>query len=280
MKRRYSLLLLSAAAVVIVAALGLCNHSSAPVGATATRSTSRSPSATTSPVSPSPAPVVAGPVPGVTVAVCHVSSVKANFGIGSSARAFVYSIRTEAKCESGQAFVVVATKSGIPSAPFGPIVCVDIGHCRILATPDVDGNGRADLAVGQFSLFWITFDLFRIEKGTPPRIVPYAIRHRSGKLTPLVNGHALPLGGTTQVMSGVICGPSPGTVVVWSASETIEGNGPYAVEQWTCKIEGSALVLLSRRSSMLAQSQHYLLPQHGGLPFDETLGLCGQPLLR
>jgi hypothetical protein len=216
-----------------------------------------------------------GPVPGVTGSVCHVSSLKVDLGHGSSGRAFVFSRPSSGSCDKEQAFVVVVSGAADPSAPYGPITCESA--CLALATPDLNSDGHAELEVSTArGLLGTWFDLFRVKSGTPPTLEPFAFRYRrSGKGRPLLGKYAIALGGTTQSMAGVWCGPKPGYLELWSAGETIEGAGPYDLEINVYRIRGSSLVPVRHTNYLVPQGRPDLLPQGGGLAFGQRSGLCG-----
>jgi hypothetical protein len=232
-----------------------------------TPGSSSPPSTSSSPSAASP-----GPVPGVTGPVCHISSLKADFGLGGASRAFVFSKPSGGSCEKKQAFVVVSGADN-PSAPFGPITC-EVA-CRVLAAPDMNSDGRAELEVSTVRGIFTYFDLFRVLSGTPPTLEPFGIRRRSGNEQPLIGKYAIALGGTTQSMAGVWCGPKPGYLELWSAAETIEGAGPYDLGIDVYRIRGSSLIPVRHTNYLVPQGRHDLLPQGGGLAFGQRNGLCG-----
>jgi hypothetical protein len=256
---------------LVAATLVLASCTTAPAGAGAVATSPPSP-LTSSQASP-------GPVPGVIGPVCHVSSLAADFGFTGPGRAFVFSKPVDGKCNRGQAFVVVASRPQNPSAPFGPFTCEST--CRALATPDVDADGHAELAVSIADGFFLYFDLFRVRAGTPPSIEPFAILRHGVRTRPLLGKYTVfALNGSTQSLGGVFCGPEAGVLDVWLAAETHEGAGPYGVEEQTYRVHGSSLVPRSHKHYLVPQGRSDLLPQQGGLAFGSTARLCGEPLHR
>jgi hypothetical protein len=142
-------------------------------------------------------------------------------------------------------------------------------RCRIVATPDVNGDGIAEVAVGQrgFATF---FSLFRVDHDSHVRVAPLAT----------VGGRVIgfAIGGSTQSMWGLVCNPG-GTITSWGAAETQEGAGPYDVRVTTYRVRRGGLLRTDGRHRTVPQGDPSRLPQNGGVAFGASKGICGAHLL-
>jgi hypothetical protein len=142
-------------------------------------------------------------------------------------------------------------------------------RCRIIATPDVNGDGIADIAVGQRGVA-AYFSLFIIQ--LVPRLAVTAVHRSSGGVL------EFSVGGTIQSMGGLVC--LTGSVIQsWSAAETAEGAGPYDVEVRRYRLKGSRATELSRSHALVAQGEPTKLPEEGGVAFGASKGVCGARFL-
>jgi hypothetical protein len=141
--------------------------------------------------------------------------------------------------------------------------------CRIIAFPDVNGDGVPDIAVGGTGRRVAFFDLF-VTGSNPVRI---------GRLSgPRGRDLGFAVGGTYQSMWGLICGPGP-VLTSWGAAETVEGNGPYSGRIVTFLLHGSTLVRQSARAFSLQQTDTASLPEQGGVALGTRDGICGSRVL-
>lgn len=199
-----------------------------------------------------------------------MSSVSADFGLGGPARdrAYAYSTSRSGKCDPLSAFVAVAPDGGkIVAVSSQPLACHL--HCYIVATPDVDADGIPEIAVGERG-FFTSFSLFEVEG--EPRVGVTALHTQGGRTV------TFSVGGSTQSMGGLICGPGS-TLTGWGAAETAEGAGPYDVRIDRYSLRHSELRRTGGSHSLVPQGDASLLPQDGGMAFGASRGICGARLL-
>jgi len=252
--------------LVVVGLLGIGCSGSSGVEASHPVTTSSSPPAEVS-ASPSEEPILRT-LPGSDAPVCDVSSVLVDVGVDGPApdRAWAYSTGRPSGCAHLRASVRIQGDAGTVLSSSGSVRCHP--RCRIVATPDVDGDGIPEIAVGQrgFATF---FSLFRLTS--------------SADLAPLEyqGGHRVPefaVGGSTQSMWGLECGPGD-RLVSWGAGETQEGNGPYDVRIRRYRIRPHGLVRIQVTHRTVAQGDASRLPEGGGVAFGTSRGICGAHLV-
>lgn len=209
-------------------------------------------------------------LPGVARPICHVSTARVDLGLGGPAkdRVYEFSRLVDGACDHLRATVAVA-------ADRGPVEVVSSRaarchpNCRIIATPDINADGVPELAVGQRGAYASFFSLFMLERA-PLAVTLLHPEERSNV--------EFAVGGTTQSMWGLICGPGP-TLTTWGAGATREGSGPYSVGVVTYRLPGARLVRVSGHRSLVPQGDPSLLPEDGGVAFGKSTGICGAALL-
>jgi hypothetical protein len=199
-----------------------------------------------------------------------VTSTHANLGLAGPGldRAYAFSFEGVEGCRSSRAFVGVASGGkAVLAASAEPVRCHR--HCRVVAAPDVNGDGVAEIAVGQrgFATF---FSLFRVGHGSHVTVAP--LSKSGGRVLEFA------VGGSTQSMWGLIC-DAGSMLTSWGAGETQEGAGPYDVHVTTYQLRRSVLIRLSGRHRMVPQGHPSRLPQNGGAAFGASNGICGAHLL-
>ena len=226
--------------------------------------------------SPNKGPTLAATqLTGIAFPVCDVTYLRSDVtGDGEPDGLYIFSrAATDGTCPATAAKVAYV---GLRPGDVGPIVtdtnvavrCNPI--CRVLATPSL---GSVKLFAVRASAY--TFALFRVPAHGAP-------------LTPLVTtppqpGGQLvayfPLGGAgPDSVAGFVCLPG-GQVESWSAALTVEGNGPYLVDQTTYALRGHVLARVSNRRSSVPQTDVAALPQSGGIAFGSQHVLCASPLV-
>jgi hypothetical protein len=263
------------ACVVAALVLSACTHGVMSDQQGMVSPTTESPSSDSSAsVSPSPSTdgVTLGKhVPGVKGEFCRVSSAAADLGVGTEQhpdRVYVFTRGAATPCRHGRVFIGLAPDGGrVRAITRGGREC----HrgCRVIAFPDVTGDGVPDIAIGGTGPGIAFFDLFVVEKN-PTRVVQLH--------GPRGRGWGFAVGGTYQSMGGLICVPGP-TLVSWGASETAEGNGPYSVRMVTFHLEGSTVIRQGARFFSLVQANTQSLPERGGVALGTRHGICGARVL-
>jgi hypothetical protein len=231
--------------------------------------------ATTSPALPTQA-AVAATIPGVPFPACHPTSLT-YFSRYSAAGSIYLFGRGEAGAacpdlESRNAYLGLNVGNLGPGPKpqiFGPIDCFK--GCRIFGAPDIDGDGRPELAVvvvdgtGADSI-----ELYRIE---PHADQPFT------QITYLANGKRTPLyfdwGGVGAYRSGAYCftsGPAGSglgdELVIWDAHRSA---GAWHLVQRFMQI-GADTVHLDHVERSSAVGAGGFLPDGGGTDF------CGTPV--
>ena len=239
--------------------------------ATIQTSSPSAPATSTPPTSsPEPIPPSAQRLPGVDGWVCAVSSAFTDFSGhgGATDRVYVFSKVEDGSCQHLHAFVGVAPHDGrVVASSSGYALCH--GYCRLVALPDVNGDGIAEMAVGDAAYGSAFFDLFMVQRG------PLTVTRMHGAGG---GGREFAVGGTDQSMWGLICAPGA-TLMSWGAAETAEGNGPYSVQISNFDLHGPVWTVGSVTRSYLPQDATESLPEHGGVAFGVSHGICGYPIL-
>ena len=234
------------------------------------RSLSPAPSQSpTSPLSSEATPLNVQRLPGQVDPVCDVTSTTADFGLGGPApdRAYAFSRLVNGACLNLRASLAMAPDEGaVRSVAAHAAMCHP--HCRIIATPDVNGDGVPDVAVGS-TAGYADFSLFVAQRAP---LAVYLAHVPGGGATEFA------VGGTIQSMWGLICTPGP-RLTSWGAGETGEGSGPYDVEVTRYRLNVWQLVRVSGDHASVPQGQAGQLPEHGGVALGKTTGICGAPLL-
>ena len=231
--------------------------------------------ATVSPAFPSQA-AVAATIPGVPFPACHPTSLTYLSPYSAAGSIYLFGRGTaEGPCPelNGRNAYLGLNVGNLGPEPkpqiFGPIDCFT--GCRIFGAPDIDGDGRPELAVvvvdgtGADSI-----ELYRIEPHADP---PFT------QITYLANGKRTPLsfdwGDAGTYRSGAYCftsGPAGSgprdELVTWYADRS---PGAWHLVQRFMRIDGATVQLdhVERSSAVGAAG---LLPDGGGTDF------CGAPV--
>ena len=217
-----------------------------------------------------PAPAVVDLGPGFPV--CNVQSMSADFdGNGSSDTAYLASKMSDGGCPlpgtSDEVLEVDLTGDGLADVSYGPLQCD--AACRTFGTPDLDGDGRADIAIIQQDHPVDFVSTYRIVHPGSDQVAvaPFATADTTAT-------HAFvdfPWGSNAEGGGGAYCGSQEeGTyrLAVWTASPNPDGT--YAVTQDLYVATGGSFHFVSESNDpSVPQDQ---LPEGGGSTF------CGVPV--
>lgn len=205
------------------------------------------------PSTATPAPAVADL--GLGFRLCDVQSMAADFdGNGSPDTAFLASKMSDVGgCPTnGTDFEVLEvdlTADGLADVSYGPLRCAT--RCRAFGTPDLDGDGRADIAIIQQDRPVDFITTYRLEGST---LTPFVVTDGSGT-HPLVIASGEVRGGPSpsvaMYLAGAFCqSPNLSTyrLAIWTADQNPDGT--YESHQDRYVFRGSIAEKISQRDDL------------------------------
>jgi hypothetical protein len=251
-------------------AFGLLLAGAACTGPSTVGATTSSRAPTLSKAVPTPTLGPGRTLTGVPFATCAVTSTRADMnGDQEPDRIYVFSMAEAGTCHSRRAYVGLQRGEVGPVAfdPTDSLRCLP--RCSVLAVMQLVPFSTPAVAVSFVRGFFIGLELFGLGSDT---VTLRAFSTSAGKPV------ELHLGGTVQSMAGVRC--TAERLISWDAAETVEGNGPYAVQQTAYSITNIELESVGSRRWSLPQNDPSSLPQAGGIALGGPKTLCGAPLIR
>ncbi len=132
--------------------------------------------------------------------------------------------------------VVDLNADGKADVSVGPLQCDS--RCRMFGTPDLDGDGRADIAIIQQDHPVDFVTTYRLVGGA---LEPFVVADGAGT-HPLAIAWGHDASTSPPTVSGAFCNPSEAgpELVVWEADE--RGGGAYRERQRSYHFDGSQLI--------------------------------------
>jgi hypothetical protein len=205
---------------------------------------------------------------GLGFPVCDVQNMSSDFnGDGAADTAYLAAKMNDIGCPTNgtdvEFLVVDLNADGQADTVFGPLQCES--RCRMFGTPDLDGDGRADIAIIQqdhpvdfvttYRLIGGALESFVVADGAGTHPLAIAWGHDASTSPPTV--------------SGAFCNPSEAgpELVVWEADEL--GGGAFRERQRSYHFDGSRLIQPSTTPIDVPADE-------SSLPSLDTL--CGAPV--
>jgi hypothetical protein len=245
----------------------LATYAVTPVWQPLPINSSGQPQETTSPAASNRVVSIPGPttILGVSRPACNVTEVTADFWGGSPTTVFVYQLEPDvggcSNAVSGSSMVGIAPDGSTVTATYGPLACQP-ESCHIFGAPDIDGDGRAELAVVESS--YGSSDLvqvYTVVANEQPTLVMW--RAGGGRL-------AFDWDPNVGNPAGAFCQRrGPYDLALWSARELADGT--YDLVEVTFRFDGSDGQLVASRDDKHVDPSK--IAPGGG---DQ---LCGVPVL-